>query len=230
MVKTRLQDPATRPAAQRVFAHTLDNLLRLLHPMVPFITEEVWQLLGQSAPARGIENAEAAAESVMIAAWPAPDTSRQDPTIEARFARFQQVLRGLREIRSRQNISPKTPIRFAVRGSDDAIGLLRPMEQYFDSMAGAQATAWGKADAPARNETFSVDGAEIIVDLTEFVDVAAEEARTVKECDKLIGMIAGKEKQLSNENFVSRAPADVVAKEREALEKMKAELAAKQAY
>ena len=54
MVKSRLSDPAARPVAQRVLAHTLDVLLRLLHPMVPFITEEIWQLLGQAAPARGL--------------------------------------------------------------------------------------------------------------------------------------------------------------------------------
>ena len=54
MVKARLSDPAPRPTAQRVLAHTLDTLLRLLHPMIPFVTEEVWQLLAEAAPKRGI--------------------------------------------------------------------------------------------------------------------------------------------------------------------------------
>ncbi len=56
MVKARLGDPAARPTAQRVLAHTLDTLLRLLHPMIPFVTEEVWQLLAEAAPQRGIAN------------------------------------------------------------------------------------------------------------------------------------------------------------------------------
>ena len=231
MVKTRFQDAGSRPAAQRVFAYTLDNLLRLLHPMIPFITEEVWQLLGQAAGQRGLDELQGAAESVMIADWPAVDAARQNPEIEARFARFQQVLKGLREIRSRQNISPKTPIRFGVRGGNEAIALLRPMEAYFDSMAGAQAVQWGaEVESPARNETFAVEGAEIIVDLTDFVDAAAERARNKKEIEKLGSMIANKEKQLSNENFTKRAPADVVAKEREALERLKSDLAGKVAY
>ena len=56
MVKARLNDAAARPTAQRVLAHTLDTLLRLLHPMIPFVTEEVWQLLAEAAPQRGIDN------------------------------------------------------------------------------------------------------------------------------------------------------------------------------
>ena len=97
MAKGRLQDPAARPTAQRVLAHTLDVIVRLLHPMIPFITEEIWQLLGQSAGERGLVPS-AAVESVMIAPWPEADTSRQDREIEARFAQFQEVLKGLRDI------------------------------------------------------------------------------------------------------------------------------------
>ena len=67
--------PRPRPAAQRVLAHTLDTLLRLLHPMIPFITEEIWQLLGEAAPRRGLSALEPAAESVMIAPWPKLDAA-----------------------------------------------------------------------------------------------------------------------------------------------------------
>ncbi len=89
-----------------MLAHTLDVLVRLLHPMIPFITEEVWQLLGQAAQERGLTAPQRAADSVMIAPWPEADAKRQDPEIEARFARFQEVLKALRDIRSRQNIAP----------------------------------------------------------------------------------------------------------------------------
>src|SRR6202023_1132152 len=92
MVKSRLQDAASRATAQRVLAHTLDSLLRLLHPMIPFITEEVWHLLGQAAGERGLEEPRPADESVMIAPWPQPDLSWQNAGMEARFARFQEVL------------------------------------------------------------------------------------------------------------------------------------------
>ncbi|MGH7140681.1 MAG: class I tRNA ligase family protein, partial [Pirellulales bacterium] len=149
MVKGRLQDPAQRATAQRVLAHTLDTLLRLLHPAMPFLTEEIWQLLKIVAPKRGLGGASAAAESVMIAPWPETDERRRDAAIEARFAAFQEVLRGLREIRSRQNIPQKTPIRFAARCSQETAASLEPMSRYFELLTGARATAWGPSASPS---------------------------------------------------------------------------------
>ena len=154
MVKSRLGDAASRPAAQRVLAHTLDTLLRLLHPMTPFVTEEVWQLLAAAAPARGIDCAATAAESVMIAPWPQSDPRRRNERIEAQFGRFQEVLRAVRDIRSRQNVPPRTQIDFAVRCDDATAALLQPMEAYFASMAAARPPAWGPGvAAPALSAT-----------------------------------------------------------------------------
>ena len=115
MIKTRLADPASRPVAQRVLAHVLDTIARLLHPISPFITEEIWQRLAEAAPQRGLAAPESPAESVMIAAWPVAGRELIDERIEVQFAKFQAVLAGLREVRSRQDIAPKTPIRFSVR-------------------------------------------------------------------------------------------------------------------
>ncbi|HTU27381.1 MAG TPA: valine--tRNA ligase, partial [Pirellulales bacterium] len=233
MVKSRLADEAARPTAQRVLAHTLDVLLRLLHPMVPFVTEEVWQLLGARAAERGIDQPAPAAESIMIAPWPEADGARHDSRIESQFAIFQQVLGGLREIRSRQNI-PKAEMRFAVDCQENEAALLRPMETYFATMANARATDWGpKPTLPAASTSFRFTGGEVHVDMTGLVDVGAEIARKEKELAEKTKAIASKEKQLANANFVSRAPAEVVEKERAALavlkeqvESLQAELAA----
>ncbi len=222
MVKTRLQDDDQRVVAQRVLAHTLDSLLRLLHPMIPFITEEVWHLLADVAAERGIDNPAAAAESAMIAAWPVANASHEDSEIEARFARFSEVLKGLREIRSRQNIAPKVHIEFSVRTDADTVALLQPMASYFESLANAKATAWGMdVEAPTPNATFNLTGIDVYVDLKGLIDVSAEIDRTQKELSKLESLIAGKEKKLSNKNFVDRAPADVVQKERENLDELR---------
>ncbi len=137
MAKGRLQDERARLVAQRVLAHTLDSIVRLLHPMIPFITEEIWQRLAEAAPRRGLTQPSPAAESVMIAPWPEADAARQDPQIEVRFAQFQEVLKGLRDIRSRQNIPPKARLHFSVRCDAQMSNLLKPMEPYFESMAGA---------------------------------------------------------------------------------------------
>ncbi len=227
MVKGRLQDEATRTVAQRVLAHTLDTILRLLHPMIPFLTEEVWHLLGEFAPARGIDEVSPATESVMVAPWPESDPARQDAQIEAQFARFQEVLRAVREIRSRQNVAPKTTIEFLVRADTAAADLLRPMEAYFESMASAKATGWGPdVEPPALSANVTLPNLEVFVDLAELIDVDAEIAKQEKELEKLDSLIASKEKKLANENFVSRAPEAVVEKERQSLKDLEEQRAA----
>jgi valyl-tRNA synthetase len=227
MVKNRLQDPSQRTTAQRVLAHTLDALARLLHPAMPFLTEEIWQRLAVAAPARGLESPTEPAESIMIAPWPKVDSRRRDAKIEARFAYFQEVLRGVREIRNRQNIAPKTPIRFSARCSSAVADLLKPMSRYFDSMAGAQAIAWGPAASPPETHAHvSLKDVELYVDLEGLIDIKAEIARLEKERDRLQQAIASKEKKLSNADFVKRAPADVVEKERSSLAELQNQFAA----
>jgi valyl-tRNA synthetase len=226
MTKSRLQDDASRPVAQRVLAHTLDALLRLLHPVIPFLTEEVWQRLGAAAPQRGLTSAADATESVMIAAWPTCNPAYQNAETEERFAVFQEVLKGIREVRARQNIVPKAAVHFSVRADAATIELLKPMEPYFQSMAGAEATAWGSdTEPPTGAAQFTAAGATVFVDLAEHIDVEAEIAKTEKERTKLQGFIAGKEKKLGNENFVARAPEEVVKRERESLEELRSQLA-----
>ncbi|MGD9126790.1 MAG: valine--tRNA ligase [Planctomycetia bacterium] len=227
MVKNRLADEAARPVAQRVLAYTLDTLLRLLHPMIPFVTEEVWHLLGQFAPKRGLSDPQAMPESIMQAAWPECDPAMQDPTIEAQFAQFQEVLRGVREIRSRQNVPPKQSIEFSVRCDAETAALLEPMSTYFDSMANATATAWGPdVEAPSLFANFVLPGIEVFVDLADLIDVEAELKKKRAELEKIQGFIAGKKKKLENENFVSRAPEAVITKERESLAELEATAAA----
>ncbi len=221
MVKTRLQDEKGRVVAQRVLAHALDTLLRLLHPITPFITEEVWQLLAKVAPQRGLANPQTPHASVMKATWPIADESHIDPQIEARFVKFQQVLAGLREIRSRQNIPNKTPISFAVKCDAATTTLLQPMTPFFSSMAGAKATGWGADVAsPPLAAHFSLPGIEVFVDLAGLIDVAAEITKQEKELYKLKGFIVAKEKKLALPTFAEKAPADVVQKERDGLKEL----------
>lgn len=230
MVKNRMQDEGQRPVAQRILAHTLDILLRLLHPMIPFITEEIWQLLVQAAPQRGLDDPQPPAVSLMTAAWPQADVGRQDPGIEAQFARFQAVLGALREIRSRQNIPPKSRIEFGVRCEADTEQLLQPMAPYFVSMAGAVATGWGPAVMPpATHAAVTLPIADVFVDLEDFIDVPAEIARNEKLTQKLRGQIDGKEKKLSTASFVEKAPAEVVRRERESMVQLQEQLEAVQA-
>ena len=229
MAKRRWDQPQTRVVAQRVFAHTLDVLLRLLHPMIPFLTEEVWQRLGEVARDRGLSDPQPAVESVMIAEWPVADSSHQDSLISQQFARFQAVLGAVREIRSRQSIPPRETIHFAVQCDTATCDLLRPMEPYFASMAQAQVTAWGMdVKPPTTSAHVSLPGIDVYVDLQDFIDIKAEIARNKKLSADLAGRIADKAKKLENENFVRRAPAEVVAQERESLAELQQQLASVQ--
>ena len=220
IIKVRLSDPQYRGKAQQVLAHTLDNLLRLLHPMVPFITEEVWQRLAIVAPVRGLAPA-TAKESIMLAAWPETDESIRDEEIERRFSFFQKVLGGVREIRSRQQIAPKKQIRFSVRCDTQVADDLLLMKPYFESMAMAEAAVLGAhVEAPEFSATANVAGMEIFVDMEDLIDVDAEIDRNEKELQRLQKAIQGKEKKLANKDFVSRAPAEVVAREQESLQQL----------
>lgn len=227
IAKERLQNDATRATAQRVLAHALDTLLRLLHPVIPFITEEIWRLLNQYAPQRGLTEVSSGSDKIIVAAWPTVDTARQDAEIEAQFTTFQKVLGAVREIRSRQNIAPKKAIEFLVRADAETISLLEPLKPYFAGMANATVAAWGPdAEPPATNAHLNLKNIDVFVDLAGLIDVAAEIERLEKEESQTRGRIQGKKKKLENANFVDRAPADVVQKERDALTQLEEHLAA----
>ena len=234
MTKARLDVPSQRAVAQRVLAHALDSLLRLLHPMIPFVTEEVWQLLAEVAPSRGLSAAGDAAESVCMAEWPVADASRVDAQIEAQFSDFQAVLGAVREIRTRQNVPSKESIKFCVK-CDPARGQrLAAMQPYFTQMARAAGTAWGpEAEAPEIVASVTLSGPqagmEVHVDVAAFIDVEAERSRLSGERDKLLKFVCSLEGKLNNENFVSRAPADVVQQQRDKLVEVRGQLSAVEA-
>ena len=226
MVKGRLQDQSQRGAAQRVLAHTLDTLLRLLHPMIPFLTEDVWQRLAEAAPNRGIENIEKAAESIMIAPWPEHDIKRQDAEIEDQFAHFQQILRTVNNIRMENNIPLKRRLKFSLLCDEKTAELLRPLESHFVSRAGAQLTTMGPEVKPPKMSTsvdlgYTFSGMKVYIDMAEWYDVDADIEKIKNLMDKLAFMIKSQEKKLENQNFINRAPAHVVQKEQHRLEDLK---------
>jgi valyl-tRNA synthetase len=225
MVKSRLQDPGQRTLAQRVLVWVLDNLVRLLHPMVPFVTEEVWQHLGKLAPVRGLEELTPAAESIMIAPWPKADRRFIDPEVESQFRVFQEVLRAVRDVRSRHNVPPRQEIHFSVRCDEATAQLLRPMAVYFLGMAKAHLSAAGpEINPPPLGAQVTLPGLEVYVDLAQVVDTAAEIRRKRQELARLEEMVLRKRQKLEDENFLSRAPAAVVQRERSSLEQLESQL------
>ncbi len=239
IAKARLADEKSKPTAQRILAHALDTLLRLLHPMMPFLTEEVWQLLNQVAPHRepvgwasptesrkvGTAHPTPAPQWLIKAPWPEADLRWQDKQTEARFSVFQQALGAIREIRSRQNIATRDPLEFCIKCDAATAELLKPMTAYFQSMTNATATGFGPTVAiPPTHAKSALPGLEIYVDLKDFIDVKAELAKNEQQEQKLLGLIKAKESKLANEGFVSRAPANVVQAERDSLTQLQQQL------
>jgi valyl-tRNA synthetase len=240
MTKARFVVAEQRQTAQRVLAHALDILMRLLHPMMPFLTEEVWQLLAKVAPSRGLNQHEpspspspqgrGSAESVCVAPWPSADTARQDTRIEQQFADFQAVLGAVREIRQSQNIPQREDLTFAVRCAGATANLLQPMQPYFTQMARATATAWGPdtiaPDVVASRTIAGQQGTiEVHIDVSRFIDVGAERKRLEKDRENIAKQITSINGKLSNKGFVDRAPAEVVRQQRDKLAELRGQLA-----
>ncbi len=142
----------------------------------------------------------------MIAPWPEADLARQDAEIEARFARFQEVLRAVRDIRNRQNVPRRRKCDFSVRCDTATAELLRPMEPYFLKMEHARLTGWGAdVSPPEHSANVALTGMEVFVDLAGLIDLGAEFERSKQEAVRLEGLIATKQKTLENANFVQRA-------------------------
>ncbi len=190
-----------------VLVHVLETSLRLLHPVIPFITEELWQKL----PNRD-------GESIMVAPWPTAG--------ERAFAKeandFQVALDNLaavRSVRSQNKLSPKVRVTATMRPKDaETAALLGVARGFFESLAGVEDL---RIDAAAKRPEASgaavTPTAEIFVHLAGLVDLAAERARLAGAMKKLMGEIAGVEKKLANENFLARAPAEVIENQKQRL-------------
>src|SRR5216684_1613406 len=205
--KPRLGAGRDASVVHAVLAYTFDVVLRLLHPVVPFITEELWQRL----PGR------AAADLLIIADWPRARAELRDQPAFNEFRRVQEAITAIRNIRAEYRIAPKerltatitpqTPVvRQALAGERDTIVRLAHLEAL---ELGPQPTDGGGGHAVLP------DASEVFVAFGGAIDVQQECGRLATELDRLDQQLAALAARLSNQNFVSRAPADVVARERE---------------
>ena len=215
IMKTRLNDEDEKSNAEGILVHVLYVLIRLLHPVIPFVTEEIYQRLRYVLCEKY--------DSLTVAPFPVVDESDINHEVEKQFAVFQELLRAVRDVRASRNVPPKMEIAFSVRCDEATAKLLQPMEPYFLSMARAKATGWGPAtQSPALSTTVPLTGMDVFVDISELIDVPAEIAKLAKELTKLEGFIKSKESKL-NSDFVQKAPPAVVEKERQSLEELRSQ-------
>ncbi|MHC4883170.1 MAG: class I tRNA ligase family protein, partial [Planctomycetota bacterium] len=225
--KPRMNDADQKSIAQNVLAFVLDQVLRLLHPFVPFITEGIFQNLNDIAPKRGLKGVMelAAAKSIMIAPWPERIDSCVDEPTERQIATVQNVVRAIRDVRSQYNIPPSKPLVCSASGSESVCAMLDNNAALIQKQAFVKTlTFQAGLEKPDNAAAVILDDVQIYVH--DAVDKEAERKRLEKQkefIEKGIKPLAGK---LANENFTSRAKPEVVEQSRRKLKELQDQLAA----
>jgi valyl-tRNA synthetase len=215
-LKGRLRDPATRPVAQRVLAAVLDGLCRLLHPITPFVTEQIWQAMNQVARRRGLLEPTEAAESVCIAPWPWPHESlaefEDETEAEATVEQWREKVVAIRNLKAERNVPKDAKVAPTIVAdgivSDRlraGIDLMRPLTN------AASITVAPSAERPAECAVAVLADAEIVLPLQGLIDKKAEAARVRKALADVTKQLGPLQAKLRNDAFLTRAPADVVA-------------------
>jgi len=208
--------PEALRGTRRTLVRVLEALLRLAHPIIPFITEEIWQ---RAAPLAGVEG-----ETIMLRPYPAIDPALQDPAAEANMQWVMDFILGVRKIRSGMDIKPGKPLPVLLSdGSAADRERLDANRNYLESLARLESVTWLEPGAPApESATALVGDLQILIPMAGLIDKEAESARLGKELDKLARDIERGEAKLANPQFVDRAPAEVVDKERERVGSLRA--------
>jgi len=204
---------AQRRGTRQTLVQVLETLLRLAHPVMPFITEEIWQRVRSLA---GVEG-----ETIMHQPWPQVDAAWQDRDAEAEMDWVMQFVLGVRRIKGEMNIAPgkPVPILLANAGEQDRQRLARH-RLYLDALARPESIEVLEAGSGEPESAIALVGEmKILIPLAGLIDKEAEIARLEKEIGKLEADIARVRKKLENPNFVDKAPAAVVQKERDRLDK-----------
>ncbi len=213
-------DPELRRSAQTTLARVLESALRLLHPLMPFITEEIWQKMPEGV--RGKAKGEKS-ESIMIAAFPAADTKFINVEAEQDMQMVMDLILAVRNIRGVMNIPPSMQLTVIVKAGSAELGShLEKNGDYVRTLARVKDLRIGTNEAkPKAAATCVIKGAEVYVPLEGVLDLGEERMRLQKEIAKVSQDMELFSKKLSNKSFVDKAPKAVVEKDTARLEELK---------
>ncbi len=225
MSKGRLRDDASRPLVQRVLVGVLDAILRLVHPIMPFVTESIWQALNEASFERGLPTPDPAAESVMIAPWPQLPPDWQDPAMEQRIGRMQELIRAVREVRNRYQVDAKTPLDVFIRCPQEIASDFQTLKPFLVLLSGVgQLEAGPDTKKPAQSASNVQPDFETFISLEGLIDVGEEIKRLEKQLGEKQKHLKSTEGKLTNENFVKKAPPEVVEEQRVLAEDLKKQI------
>ena len=197
-------DEAAKLTTRSILVYVLDNTLRLLHPIMPFVTEEIWQ----SVPHVG--------ESLVVATYPTVHPEQMDEKAAEEMEFLMDFIRSVRTVRNEMNTPLSKPINIIAKVSDAAhYAILKENESYIARFSNPEEFVYGEdVEAPSDAVTSVITGAEIYLPLAGLINIEDEIARLEKEAEKLQQEVDRIEKKLSNEKFVAKAPEAVVEAER----------------
>jgi valyl-tRNA synthetase len=206
-IKPRLAgDQPGGDVARAVVAQTFDVALRLLHPVMPFITEALWQRL----PGR------ATAGSISVAAWPRPDARARDPAALEQFGAVQELVSAVRALRGEYGVQPGQAVKIWIANTGPA-NVFREERGTIQRLARISHLEHRAADSHLGAHAVLQDGTGVFMPAEGVFDVSREADRLQKEADRLTRAIEAQHRKLANQQFTSRAPMDVVQRERDKL-------------
>ncbi|HNO78209.1 MAG TPA: valine--tRNA ligase [Phycisphaerae bacterium] len=222
--KPRMRDEATAGPAKQVLATVLDQILRLMSPFMPFVTERLWEELNRLAPKRGIPGSIdlEVTPLLMLSAFPPADgwPVADDETIMHVFDDVQQAVRGIRDLRNKCTVPNKDRVKVSIKSTQEHLDLLAQQQHVVEQMAGASSLDLvTELDRPKNAGTTVVGPLQIFVH--DISDDDAERKRLENEKASIEKRMSGIESKLANEKFVNNAKPEVVAAERERLAEVK---------
>ena len=217
LIKQRLyytDDPIAKHTAQAVASEILEGTMRMLHPIMPFITEEIWQRL----PHEG--------DSIMVASWPKPQAAEMDAKAEEAMQTIMDVIDGIRSVRGEMNVPPSSEVEIRIQAPNPETAQLftEHLEEYLPAFTRfSQISIAEHQEKPAAAAVAVISDTVIYIPLAGIIDIEKEKDRLQKRLDKVLKELTGTQKTLDNPKFIDRAPEAVVEQKRARLAVLESE-------
>lgn len=218
LIKPRLyqsEDEQAKKTALYVVATTLEKTLRLLHPFMPFLTEEIWQVL----PHQG--------DSIMMADWPQVNDAELSDEIENQMAVVMDIIRSIRNVRNEMKVNPGKKIKAILHPLDEGrMEIIEKGKEYIADLARIEdlEIVAELTEKPAKSSASVASNVEIVLPLAGMIDLDKEAERLEKEIEKAQGELERAQNKLNNQGFISKAPAHLVEAEKAKVEEFKVKL------
>jgi valyl-tRNA synthetase len=200
------EDEKAKKAAINTLVYVLNAIVRLLHPFMPFVTEEIYQTIPHLK------------ESICIASWPEVNEQFNNENINDQFTYVIDIVKGIRNMRAKYNIKNKIEVNYVIETKEDNLpSLLNNIEPYVLKLCNAKCVGYNVEVSDDTATEMIKGGNALIIELGDYVDKEAEKAKLEIEAKKLQGEIKRGEGMLSNPNFVNKAPASKVELEQKKL-------------